>query len=109
MHTQKTLSRDQIAGRLLLGIAASGALAIAPLSGAGAATATCSSISGVRNRGGCTSTPTNFAVGLGNNAAATAVQGMFKAAAAIGDNSQAVIQSGNASLAVAAGEGAFAL
>jgi hypothetical protein len=80
MSKHRAPSKERLAGALLLGAAASGALAIASLSGAGAANATCASISGVGNGNGCTSTATNFAVGLGPNTTATAANGVFNGA-----------------------------
>jgi len=63
---QHRLARER---PILLGRAASGALAAGSLSGAGTANATCASISGLQSGGGCTTK--NFgdvAVGLGTNA-----------------------------------------
>ncbi|MBV9514625.1 MAG: hypothetical protein JO280_11375 [Mycobacteriaceae bacterium] len=60
----RTISKDRLAGGVVLGAVASG-LAAAALSGAGTADATCAWFSGVGNGGGCTSTPTSFAIGLG--------------------------------------------
>jgi hypothetical protein len=67
----------------MLGVAASGALAIGALSTAGTAGATCASISGVGNGGGCTSSPGSFAVGLGNGTSATST-GLMSGAVANG-------------------------
>src|ERR1700730_687108 len=81
--------KDKLAGGVLLGALASGALAVASLSGAGAANATCASISGIGNGGGCTSTPGSAAIGLGPNATAT-TNGPFNTALAVGKNSYAI-------------------
>jgi hypothetical protein len=89
MSKHRAPSKERLAGALLLGAAASGALAIASLSGAGAANATCASISGVGNGNGCTSTATNFAVGLGPNTTATAANGVFNGALAVGNGATA--------------------
>jgi hypothetical protein len=101
----RAITRDRLAGGLLLGAAASGALAIASLSGAGAANATCASISGISagSSGGstCTSTATSFAVGLGNNTTSTA-NGMFDGSIAVGTNAEAHSR-GTLNLAVAIG------
>ena len=62
-------SRDRVrlAGGLLLGVAASGALATGSVSSAGVANATCASFSGMGNGGACTSTNIgDVVIGLGN-------------------------------------------
>jgi hypothetical protein len=74
-------------GLLLLGAAASCALAAAALSSAGSAHATCVSINGIGNGGGCTSSPTSFAVGLGPGTTADA-QGFFNGAFSVGADAE---------------------
>jgi hypothetical protein len=66
---------------LLLGALASVGMAMAALSPAGVADATCASISGVGAGADCTSTSTSFAVELDNNSSASA-QGLFDGAIA---------------------------
>jgi hypothetical protein len=91
------------------------------MSGAATAGATCASISGIGNGNGCLSTPTSFAIGIGNNTTANA-QGLFDSAISNGftntpaqfTNSQAVgnfdtaIASGPNTIAVAIGTANFA-
>jgi hypothetical protein len=89
MGKHTAIKKDKLAGGVLLGAFASGALAAASLSGAGAANATCASISGIGNGGGCTSTLGSAAIGLGPNATAT-TNGPFNTALAIGKNSNAI-------------------
>jgi hypothetical protein len=72
---------------LLLGALASGAIAMAALSSAGVAYATCASINGAGAGAGCTSTPASLAV-LDNNSSASA-QGLFDGAIAIGNTGSA--------------------
>src|SRR6202051_1112171 len=81
-------STSGAARRLLHGLLASGAMAMAALSSAGVAGATCASINGAGAGAGCTSTPTSFAVGLDSNSSAAA-QGAFDGAIAIGNTSTA--------------------
>ena len=73
---------------LLLGALASVAMAMAALSSAGVADATCRRVSGVGAGTGCTSTSTSFAVRLDNNSSASA-QGLLDGAIAIGKTSTA--------------------
>ena len=73
---------------LLVGVLASGGMAMAALSSAGVAEANCAWISGVSVGTGCTSTSTSFAVRLNNNSSASA-QGLFDGAIAIGKTSTA--------------------
>src|ERR1700740_2053445 len=82
------IPRNKVARGVVLGAVASGALAIGALSSAGAATATCASISGIGNSADCTSTPTSFAVGLGPGTKAAGV-GLFDGAVAVGTNTSA--------------------
>ena len=81
-------STSAAARGLLVGVLASGAMAMAALSSAGVAGATCASINGAGAGAGCTSTPTSFAVGLDSNSSASA-QGAFDGAIAIGNTSTA--------------------
>src|SRR6185312_9672569 len=60
-----TGGRSKLAGGMLLSAAAAAATAAALSGGAGTANATCASISGFGNGGGCTSTLGSFAVGIG--------------------------------------------
>jgi hypothetical protein len=69
--------------RLLLGASISCAFAAAALRSAGSAHATCLSVNGIGNGGGCTSTPTSFAVALGPDSTASA-QGLFNSAISVG-------------------------
>jgi len=101
------MKKSRLKGGLLLGAAASGALAVVSLGSAGTANATCASVSGIGNGNGCTSTPTSFALGVGTNATATA-NGLFNGAVAIGDNSTAAAGKGNFNFALAAGKQALA-
>jgi hypothetical protein len=86
MSQHRAKSKDKLAGDILLGAVASG-LAAAALTCAGTASATCASISGIGNSttpgNFCTSTPTSFAVGLGNNVTAES-NGLFSGAIAVG-------------------------
>jgi hypothetical protein len=79
-------STSGAARRLLHGVLASAAMAMAALSSAGVAGATCAYINGAG--ADCTSTPTSFAVGLDSNSSASA-QGLFDGAIAIGNTSTA--------------------
>ncbi len=79
-------STSGAARRLLHGVLACGAMAMAALSSAGVAGATCASINGAG--ADCTSTPTSFAVGLDGNSSASG-QGSFDGAIAIGNTSTA--------------------
>ncbi|HUL98075.1 MAG TPA: hypothetical protein VLU24_01290, partial [Mycobacterium sp.] len=72
----------------------------AAMSGAGTASATCASISGIGNSAECNSTPTSFAVGIGPNTFASA-NGLFTGAIAVGLNN------GAADSTFAYSEGAF--
>jgi hypothetical protein len=83
--------RARLAGGVLLGAVASGALAVGALSGAGAANATCASISAGL---GCTSTVTSVAVGLGDNTTASAL-GLNNSAIAVCRLSNATNLGGN--------------
>ena len=108
MAKHKAISRDRFGGGLLLGAVASGALAVASLGSAGAADATCASISGVGNSADCQSTATSFAIGLGPNTIAKA-NGLFDGAIAIGITNGATDETlasstGNLSLAYAGGK-----
>src|SRR6185312_14430944 len=85
-HSAVPQHKYRLTGGLMLGAAASGAMAVGSLSSAGVASASCASISGVGAGNGCTSSPTSFAIGIGNNAGANA-QGLFNGAVANGDNS----------------------
>lgn len=78
----------QRARRVLLGVLASGAMAMAAVSSAGVAAARCAFINDVGEIADCTSTPTSFAAGLDSNPSASA-QGLFDGATAIGDTSAA--------------------
>ena len=111
MITQQATTRDKLAGGLLLGAVASG-LAAAALSGTGTAMASCASISGIStgSSGGsvCTSTPTSFAIGVGDKTTAAAT-GLFNGAIAIGTNNgptnaTAAVATGALSLAYANGK-----
>jgi hypothetical protein len=82
MGRHRAISNNKLPGSVLVGAAASG-LAVTALSSAGTANATCASISGIGNGGGCTSTPTSFAVGLGPSTTASA-SGLFSGAIANG-------------------------
>jgi len=81
-------STNKLAGGLLLGAAASGAVAVA-LSEAGAANATCASISGVGNTANCISAPGSFAYAQGPNTVAETEAGNLNLAAAVGSNNEA--------------------
>lgn len=70
------------AGGALLAAAAAGAAAAA-LGSAGTANSTCASINGIGNGNGCSSTPTSFAIGIGDNTRAQAT-GQFTGAIAVG-------------------------
>jgi len=99
------ISKNKFAGGALLGAVASSLAA-----GAGTAHATCASISGIGNGGGCTSTPTSFAIGIGPNTTASA-QGLFTGAIAIGPAigfGTAATSTGALSLSLANGQGAKA-
>jgi hypothetical protein len=76
------------------------------MSGAGAANATCASISGLSAGTGCQSTPTSIAVGLGNNATADSF-GLLNTAVAVGDGASAS-SLGALNLAMAVGPDSFA-
>ena len=71
-NKKATGARQKLAGGMLLSAAAAAATAAALSGGAGTANATCASISGFGNGGGCTSAPGGFAVGIGPNTTATA-------------------------------------
>ena len=71
MGKHKATSKRLAGGVVSLGAVASG-LAAAAMSGAGTASATCASISGIGNSADCYSTPTSFAVGIGPNTFASA-------------------------------------
>jgi hypothetical protein len=62
------------------------------------------SISGINNGGGCVSTPTSFAVGIGDGTTATAL-GFFSGAVADGTSNAA----GDTTTATTIGNGSFAL
>ena len=81
-------STSAAARGLLVGVLASGAMAMAALSSAGVADATCRRISGVSAGTGCTSTSNSVAVRLDNNSSASA-QGRLDGAIAIGNTSTA--------------------
>jgi hypothetical protein len=81
-------SASGAARRLLLGALASGAMAMAALSSAGVADATCAVLSGAGAGAGCSNTPTSFAVGLDNDSSAPA-QGLFDGAIATANTSTA--------------------
>ena len=83
MGKRTATSTEKIAGGVLLGAVAS-ALAAGALVAAGSANATCASISGIGNGGGCTSTFGSAAVALGANATATA-DGPMNLAVAVGN------------------------
>jgi hypothetical protein len=93
----------------MLGVAASGAMAVGALSSAGTAGATCASISGVGNNGQCTSSVGSFAVALGDpTTTAASANGLFDGAVAngLGDPAGTVTianSTGNASFAYAGG------
>ena len=109
------MGKNKVTGGVLLGAVASG-LAAAALGGAGAASATCASISGLSagSSGGstCTSTPTSFAIGIGDNTTAIA-NGLFTGAIAVGDNgandATRAASTGAFSLAMALGKNTFAV
>jgi hypothetical protein len=71
MAQRKSVTQRKRAAGVLLGAVAS-TLTAAALSEAGQANATCVSISGLTNGGGCTSTPGSVALGLGQGATANA-------------------------------------
>lgn len=85
---RKDAGNRKLAGGALLAAAAAGATAAA-LASADTASASCASISGIgvgsSNGSTCASTPSSFAVGLGDNTHASAV-GIYTGAVAIGDN-----------------------
>jgi hypothetical protein len=89
MGKHRAISNNKVAGGVLLGAVASGALAVASLGSAAPANATCASISGIGNGNGCTSTVGSVAIGLGPNATAT-TNGPFNTALAVGKNSNAI-------------------
>jgi len=109
------MARHKITGGVLLGAVAS-SLAAAALGGSGTASATCASISGLSagSSGGstCTSTPTSFAIGIGDNTTAIA-NGLFTGAVAVGDNgandATRAASTGALSLALALGKNTFAV
>ena len=72
----------------LLGALVSASMAIAALSSAGVADATCTSVSGNGADARCTSTPTSFAVRLDKNSSVSA-QGLLDGAVASGNRSNA--------------------
>jgi hypothetical protein len=72
----------------LLGALVSASMALAALSSAGVADATCTSVSGTGAGARCTSTPTSFAVRLDKNSSASA-QGLLNGAVASGNKSDA--------------------
>ena len=78
----------RVKGGALLGALVSGALAAATLTGAPTANATCASFFGIGNSAQCTSNLTSVAIAIGINAQAHA-DGLFGAAFAAGNNSQA--------------------
>jgi len=84
---------------------ASGALAVAALSGAGTANATCTSISGIATGNGCTSDAGSLAIGIGPGATASAQGSSF--ALAMGNTATATAD-GTRDFAFAAGDQAFA-
>jgi len=95
------------AGVLLLGAAASSALAVGALGSAGVANATCISVSGLNSGGDCISTiGPNIAVGIGQGATATAVNGVFGAAFAVGNGAGATETGGVFGTAISVGNGA---
>jgi hypothetical protein len=99
-------STGRRAGTLLLGAAASGALAVGALSQAGQANATCLSVSGFDIGKGCTSTQDTIAVAIGPGATASAIGGLFGSAFALGKDASA--SSTVVGTAVAVGNGANA-
>ena len=73
-------------GRLMGGAILSGAMAVEVLAPAGVAHASCVSFSGLNSGGDCTSTiGPNVAVAIGPGATATAVNGFFGTAIAVGN------------------------
>jgi hypothetical protein len=79
-----SLSKNKLAGSLLLGTAASSAPAVGALSGAGAANASCASLSGAASGGRCTTTSIgDTAIGIGTGDV-VAAEGGFNTAIAIG-------------------------
>ncbi len=96
------------AGVLVLGAAASSALAVGALGSAGVANATCISVSGLNSGGDCISTiGPNIAVGIGQGATATAVNGVFGAAFAVGNGAEATATGAVFGTAFALGTGAM--
>lgn len=83
MTQRRPLTQRKLAGGVLLG-AVTSALTAAALSGAGQANATCVSISGTTNGGGCSSTAGSVAIGLGRGATAKA-DGLGNLAVAVGN------------------------
>jgi len=98
--------RARRAGVVLLGAVASTVLAVGALNGAGAANATCLSVSGLSIGTGCTSTFGNIAVGIGKDAFASATKGLFGTAFAVGNASASTV--GSVNIAVALGPGSSA-
>jgi len=84
----------------LLGAVASGALAVGALSGAGAANATCASISGFGNSANCQSSVSSFAVALGSGARAYSY-GLLNGAVSVGPNTYSSTDGGALNLAYA--------
>jgi hypothetical protein len=77
--------RLTLAGGTILGVVASGVLAVGAVSGAGVGNATCASISGIGGGTDCTSTFGSISVGLGPNTQAHSA-GLGAAALAVGSN-----------------------
>jgi hypothetical protein len=82
MGQHRAISKEKLAGGVLLGAVVSGLAAVA-VSAAGSANATCASISGIGNSANCQSSLGAFAVGLGSNTFASS-NGLFSGAVANG-------------------------
>jgi hypothetical protein len=106
MIQNRALSQTTRAGGALLTAIASSLAAVA-LIGTGSANATCLSISGLNNGGGCTSTAGSIALAIGTNATASA-KGFLNTSLAIGTGSKA-ISVGNLNTAIAMGTNSQAL
>lgn len=120
MRQQKTFSTNRLASGVLLGAVASG-VAAAALGTAGTANAACASISGLGNTANCQSTPTSFAINLGDNTNFAQAKGLFTgaivtngtnniasstgafSAAIVGGTNSAAATNGNLALAFAQG------
>jgi hypothetical protein len=106
MIQRRALSQTTRAGGALLTAVASSVAAVA-LIGTGTANATCLSISGLNNGGGCTSTAGSIAIAIGTNATASA-KGFLNTSLAIGTGSNASTV-GNLNSAIAMGTNSTAV